>query len=204
MTLARLIILFFLFSNSIFAQSDHIQYSIEYCLSRTANTDNIGGNFEPALGTSILARVGLGRKQNLKYTIGLGYLESHIIFRDITGMQSYRDEERYYYIKHFIIPAGIKFILGSFYIHPEIGGSYNYSIKSKSYLVDSEMNRLDGIYSEYKSSNPFEINFTSLLTLGYEFKIGSIVMISGVSGYLALNPDFLNTYGIGLLIGLRI
>ena len=204
MILSRLTILIILFSNSIYAQSDGVHYTLDFCLSRNANADNVAGSFEPAWGKSIFARAELGKKKNLKYTVGLGYLQSHILHRDYTGMEGFKDVEAHYYINSFVIPAGIKFDVGSFYIHPEIGGSYNYSIHVKSYLVDSEMNRLEGIYSESHYSNTFEVGLTGLLTIGYEFKIGTIMMLAGVNGYLAYNPDFEHTYGIGLLVGVKI
>jgi len=202
--LARLTILVFLFSNSIYAQSNRVHYTLDYSLSRSAEAETDYDSFEPSLGHSIFARAELGKKQHVKYTVGLGYLQSNIIFRDYSFMVNYKDEERHYFTNYFVIPAGIKFAFGSFYIHPEIGGSYNFSIHTKSYLTDPEMNRLDGIYSESHLPRSFKINFTSLLTLGYEFKIGSITMLSGINGYLALNPRFINTYGIGLLVGVKI
>ncbi len=204
MTFFRILIALFIFTHFAHGQIDSARYSLTYALSRTAVTNNAGGGFEGALASSIFAHYEMATKKKWRPTLGVGYQQSHVIFRDYSGMQAYKDEERHYYLNYLDLLTGIKFSFGSVYVHPEIGVSYNPTIRTKSYLVDPDMDRVNGIYYNDKISKPFDPYLASAMAVGYEFKASSFALLVALRGYLAFNPGFFNTYGIGLMVGLKI
>jgi hypothetical protein len=201
---ARFTLLFLLSSIFLYSQSDRIQYSIEYSLSQTTNIDNVGGKFEPELASALFARVELARKKSSRFTAGVGFLQTRILDRDYSGNQPFKDEERHYQFDYLLVPVGIKFNFGPFYIHPEIGAGYNYQFKIKTYHVDSEMNVINGPFIKDKTPEKFEIRFSTLMSLGYEINVGTVAILTGVKGYIFFEPDFITTYGIGLMMGVKI
>jgi hypothetical protein len=117
---------------------------------------------------------------------------------------TYEKIEQHINVDFVAIPAGIKFKFGSFYIHPEIAATYNYRLTINSYLLDSEMNPLDEPYDQYKSDRAFEVLFASLMSMGYEVNVGSLTFLTGLKGYFAFNNNYVNTFGAGLMVGLKI
>ncbi len=204
MLILRIIIAFLFATHSIGAQSDRSKFSLTYSLSRSSKTNLAGGNLDAGLSSSIFSHYEFGERKSRKYSIGLGWLESHFIYRDHSGMQAHRDVEHHYLIKFIVIPAGIKFFIGSFYLHPEVGASHNYGLVIKSHLVDTEMNITNKNHSEYRYSRRFELLLFNAFTVGYEIKTPSFILLTAVKSYVAFNPSSLNTYGVGLMAGLKI
>ena len=198
------IVLLFLFETNVFAQEGHPRYSILYSLSQSNMTNSYGGKFTPGLSSSIMAKMEFGKKTNLKYSIGFGYLQPHTVFKDYTGVHNYLDEERHYRLDYLVLPVGINIKLGSFYIHPEFAPSYNFNISTKSFIVDAEMERTGEVYRDEKESRSFDVDYAAFLALGYEYKIGNIHFLSAIKGFLALNSHFIDTYGVGLEVGIKI
>ena len=200
---ANFILPFLLITFSLYSQSDRTRWSIEYSLNQTANIDNVGGNFEPELASSLFGRAELPRKKSSRFTVGVGILQTRVIYRDYSGNQPFKDEERHYQFDYLLIPVGIKFNFGKFYVHPEIGAGYNYQFKIKTYHVDSEINVVDGPFIEDMTPEKFEIRFSTLMSMGYEIKVGTITVLTGVKGFIFFEPDFITTYGIGLMVGVK-
>jgi len=197
-------VLLFLFATTLIAQEGRPRYSILYSLNQSNNTNSQNGDFTPGIGHSILAKMEFGKKANLKYSIGFGYLQAQTVFKDYTGLHPYLDEERHYRLDYLVLPIGINFKLGSFYIHPEIAPSYNFNESIKSFFLDSEMERTGEIYRDYRNSRSFDVDFASFLALGYEYQIGNIHALTAIKGFLAFNSHFLHTYGVGIEVGIKI
>lgn len=195
---------FLLLICTVFGQRDPTRYTIDYSLNQSNRFDNEGHYFEAALSHNVFIKTELASARSSRFTLGMGFLRSHIIGRDYSGQNGYKDQEIHSYIDYLVFPGGIKFSFGSLYIHPEIAATYNYSLTFNSFLVDENMNRIDGSENHYSSQRYFEVLFASLMTIGYEIKIGSISVLTGTKGYLAFNNNYVNTFGIGLMVGLKI
>ena len=85
-----------------------------------------------------------------------------------------------------------------------MAANFNFRNTIKSYFLDSEMKPLDEPYA-YDARHPtIEVQFASLMSIGYEFKVGSLSLLTGVKGYFAFNDNFVNTFGAGLMVGLKL
>ena len=195
------IILLFV-STSLGAQRSH-HYSIDYSLGLSST--NIGPQtFKDAIASSVFAKIEFPTTKSLRYTIGAGYHQSQFIFYDHTGNQPFRDEERHYYIKSLVIPAGAKFYFRSFSIHPEVGAAFNFNILYKSYIIDADGMRVDRLNPVTLIKDQFDINFSGWLALGYEFNLSELIVLTGVRTYYIFVPGFLDTFGMELLVGFKI
>ena len=197
-------ILFLLITGYLCGQGDRTRYTLDYSLSRTDAAGNGPAQyFDPGLAHNIFIKTELSTKRTSRFTIGAGFLQSKIIsnyFDHNTGEYF----EYHHSISYIVIPAGIKSTFGSFYIHPEIAAAYNYSILTNSYLLDSEMNRPKEPFDSNNSHRSFEVQFASLMNIGFEIKTRSMTVLTGAKGYFAYNNNYVNTFGIGLMVGLKI
>ena len=200
----HLTLLFLFVSCTLYSQADRTRYTLAYSLHLSdVAGEGSKGYFDPGLGQSVFATAELSTKRSSRFTIGAGFLQSRMKHSD------------YHYITHdtieqhmtnefFVIPLGVKFNFGSFYIHPEVGANFNYRNSIKSHFLDSEMNPFDKPYDDYVWSPPIGVHFASLMSIGYEIKVGKMTFMTGVKGYFAFNNYYVNTFGAGLMIGLKL
>jgi len=198
---AKLTFLFLLIGLNIFGQADHTRYTIEYSLHYSGALEL--KTIESSLAHSVFAKVELASKRTWRISFGIAFIQPRIILRDHSGQQPYRDHEFHYQYNYLVIPAGIKFNLGSFYLHPEIGNIFYQTLLIKTYVVDEEMNKINGPSKDHYSTGQFEFKLATLMTIGYEVKVGSVNLLTGIKGYFAF-PGSINTYGIGLVLGVKI
>ena len=203
MKVFKIIVLLFLLYSNFYAQENHPRYSILYALHQSNNTNSQSGKFTPGLCSSIFAKMEFGKKPNLKYSVGFGYLQSHTVFKDYTGLAPYLDEERHYHLDYLTLPIGVNIKVGDFYIHPEIGFTYNFGLSIKSYIIDADMERTGEVYRDEELSVYYKKSFANFLALGYAINIGKIQLLTALKGFIAFNPRFINTYGVGLETGFR-
>ncbi len=191
-------------TSTLFSQADRTRYTLAYSLHLSdAAGSGPGRYFDPALAQSVFVTAELSTKRSSRFTIGAGFLQSRMKHSDLHH-NTYENIEQHINVDFVSIPAGIKFRFGSFYIHPELAVTYNYRLTINSYFLDSEMNPLHESYDQFKSDRSFEVLFASLMSLGHEIKVGTITVMTGVKGYFAFNNNYVNTFGVGLMAGVKI
>lgn len=200
----HLTLLFLFVACILFAQTERTRYTLAYSLHLSdAAGSGPGSYFDPALAQSVFVIAELSSKRSSRFTIGAGFLQSRLHHSD-RHYPTYENIEQHININYVAIPAGIKFRYGSFYVHPEVAANFNYRNTTKFYFLDSEMNPLDEPYDQYTRNPPIEVHFASLMSMGYEIKAGSITFLTGVKGYFAFTNSYVNTFGAGLMVGIKI
>lgn len=199
-------LLFLFVACCVFGQGDRTRYTIDYSMHLSdAAAHGPREYFESGLAHNAFIKVELASRRTSRFTIGAGFLQSKLISNYFDPHPSPAEYiESHHYIDFLVIPVGIKCTFGSFYLHPEIAASYNYRTLTNSYLLDSEMNRPNEPFDIDLNQSPFEVLFASLMTIGFEIKAGSISVLTGAKGYFAFSDYFVNTFGVGLMVGLKI
>ncbi len=109
----------------------------------------------------------------------------------------------------FAFGASIK--VQGFYLNPELGVGYN--ISNKMMTITQYSN--GKVEKKYRDEDLFSgefnsISFPFLLSLGYEFQIGKVGLLSGLKGYYGMNkivddsPRKGHYYGFGLFLGIKL
>ncbi len=199
-------LLFLFFACYVFGQTDHTRYTIDFSVHLSdAAVHGPREYFDSGLAHNAFIKVELTSKRSSRFTIGAGFLQSKLISNYFDPHPSPGEYiESHHYIDFLVIPIGIKCTFGSFFLHPEIAASYNYRTITNLYLLDSEMNRPNEPFDIDLNQIPFEVLFASLMTIGFEIKVGSIYVLTGARGYFALNGGNGDTFGVGLMVGLKI
>ena len=199
-------LLFLFVACCVFGQGDRTRYTIDYSMHLSdAAAHGPREYFESGLAFNAFITVELASRRTSRFTIGAGFLQSKLISNYFDPHPSPAEYiESHHYIDFLVIPVGIKCTFGSFFLHPEIAATYNYRTLTNSYLLDSEMNRPNEPFDIDLNQIPFEVLFASLMTIGFEIKVGSMSVLTGARGYFTLNGGDGDTFGVGLMVGLKI
>lgn len=196
--------LFFFVANGLFGQTDRTRYSLQYSLNRADATGyGPAQYFDPGVSHNIFMIAELASRRTSRFTIGAGFLHTKLIssYMDYSTNETTEEHSNNHY---WVIPGGVKFSFGSFFIHPEIAATYNYCCVTNLYAVDVDMNIADEPYEIRKRQASLEILFASFMTIGYEIKLGSSKILTGLKGYYTPSNLYVNTFGIGVMVGVKI
>lgn len=112
---------------------------------------------------------------------------------------------------HYVVmPVGFKYYIGSFFINPEIGLAYNLNntTQQTTFLTNGTVHQ-QRFNDEFNNRTNNNFTFPLFLTMGNEFKLGSLSLMVGVKGYYSLNKisdaglRSNRYYGFGLVTGLK-
>lgn len=213
-----LMVLFLWISIKVFGQKQKLSMWISY----TPNLSNI--TTQAAFGKpklSHIGAIGLAYKINkhISPTLGIGWMNTgqrreSIVMRPLGDTQiTARDHYQY-----LIVPIGVKFHLGTFFIQSEIGFAYYFSNKIKVTSIDENGIKTKETKSVIIQGDTAFNQWTipAFLTIGKTFSLKQLKVETGLKGYYGLDPILVNTtansvkskylryVGLGLFFGIRI
>ena len=197
---------------SVSAQTKGIKFGVEYSPNLTNVIPDIPHTIPGfRLAHNAFFKTEFKISHNISLTTGLGYLNARSFdrimlgsFMDISVIESVRTHH------YVVLPIGLKYNIGSFFIYPEIGLAYNLNntTQQTTFLTNGTLHqqRFD---DEFNNRDNNDFTFPLFLTIGNEFKIGSYSLLVGLKGYYSLNKvanEGLRAnryYGFGLVTGLK-
>jgi hypothetical protein len=148
---------------------------------------------------------------NLTITSGLGYLNTgERELGNLTGTEELKAVRIVHHHNYIAIPVGIKYFAGKYFIQPEIAAAININNRRKIVIVENDgdrrVERMDEVYYTGKINS---LSVPVFLTLGKEFHMNKMRVMTGIKGYYSLNevisgaPRNGHYYGFGLVLGIR-
>lgn len=148
--------------------------------------------------------------KNMDITLGAGYLVTKEMDKLPFGLLPDTDlTEIYSTHEYFVIPAGIKYHFGSFYIHPELGLAFQerHLIENISYTINQNSTQISGTIFESQLTTYNRITIPVFLTIGNEIDLGKIKLLLGIKSYYSMNSIYTvplrpsRYYGFGVMAG---
>jgi hypothetical protein len=204
-------------STALFGQSGRFNFSAEY----SPNFSNVTGpvyiytgyfkNQGFRLAHNAFLKSGFRLNKNLDITAGLGYLNAREY--DLLLLDGQLDIENIESVRthHYLsVPVGLRYRIGSFYVHPEMGIAINFdnTTQQTSYLTNGisvRQRHQDDFNNRYNNKITLPVYFT----VGHEFDLGYCSMLLGLKGYYSLNKiadiglQARHYYGVGIVTGLK-
>jgi hypothetical protein len=205
-----LIVLFISFNHNLCAQENAFILSLDYSLNFSAITDEIVSE-DAKLSHNAFAKIEYSLSENLSLVSGLGFLNTGTVIESnlggTLGIEKFTIVSNYNYI---IIPIGIKYYFGKFFLAPEIGFG----------ILVHEMEKLTREYSdgsketekrkgEFYSGEINQFSIPLILSIGRNFNIKNFDFYLGFKGFYSLTEVVKNVprnnhyFGLGLLIGAK-
>ena len=172
-------------------------------------------SFEPQtgfqLGHSGFFKADFAIAKNLELTGGLGYLNAR---NTITShVFQFGEGGSHLLLTHhyLMIPLGLKYSIGSFFIQPEIGFGYNIGNTTIQRSIGVGGNNKVKWNDPFNNDDNYKFTSTLFLTIGQEVQIGKTTVLYGIKGHRSLRPIAPeNTYpngvwyfGLSLMTGVR-
>lgn len=147
-------------------------------------------------------------------TMGVGFYNTGemIISDDLRTTTPEIDEIKYIANYNYVLlTAGIKQVLGKYYVLPELGVGLNLSNRTKQITKYA-----DGrVVKENRESEIFGREFSNVVFplfvgIGREFKLGNLDFSTGIKGYYNINSTVASSsranhhYGLGILLSWKI
>lgn len=214
-----LILLFTCFTLSLAAQDRKFNVGLDMSLSLSATTRKFGNaaDYGMRFSQNLFVKSGYYVTRNMEVTAGFGLLTT----RQFEAIEFIPDIDRIeldHSHRYLVIPFGIKYHFGSFYVHPEIGIGADAGHPTRQYTFTTTMgptfNLNSVIVQQFNASDHFfgyrDYSLPLFLTLGSEFDLGVVSMILGVKGYYSLStlkesqfgpPE--HYYGVGVVTGVK-
>lgn len=197
---------------SLSGQEKKFTFGFEYSPSFSNVTTThpvLDGGFR--IGHNIFLKGSLKVRKDLEVTMGVGFLNTRE--NDENNLEGWMNIERIHSRRHhnyLVVPAGLRYHIGSFYINPEIGIGYNVGRP-----VQQTFFFTDGSVASENPGGPSEaISYKKLsaplfLSFGNEFDLNGLKIMIGAKAYYSLTglqrfhfiPN--NYYGFGLVTGVR-
>jgi len=178
------------FSTQVYSQPDKLTYSFDYTPTNSKITYGLmEQDFKFSHQFFIKAGYGFSRKTNL--TVGLGYMNvNEMRTINLDGQLDIEYIESFIHRNYIIAPVGVKYSMGSFFIHPEIGFGINVynvgpPVKQISYLSNGEV--VVQRYNDNFSNREYNrFTFPAYLTIGKEINLKKTTLLLGLKGYYSL------------------
>lgn len=212
-----LFLLFLLFSNSLFSQERWASYLIEYSPNFSKmDVEFDEGNTSGKFSHNFFIKADIPLSERFSIVPGVGFLNTGYIYsRDADTLLNYPGSidivstKRITNSNFFAVSLGTRILIKRLFISPEIGlafysGGLTKTIITKENGERAESKRRDsgiGLFNLRNIILPLSLSF------GYEFKLFNSIGLIGFKGFYAPLTSALfqnaNTFGFGLLLGLR-
>lgn len=197
-----------------FAQDKKFSVGLEYSPNITDVTNEFfyndaGSSFY--LGHNAFIKGDYRLNKHFSLTLGIGYLNTKQggnLF--LNGQQDISLIQKRLSHDYLVIPVGIKYKLGPFFIHPEIGLAWKLGtfVRQTSFLTDGSI--IEQTYKEVYTTDPYsKITTPMFLTIGTEMDFKGFSLLLGVKGYHSMsdisNLGFFPShyYGAGMVAGIK-
>ena len=197
--------------HTVTAQINKFTVGLEYSLSFSNVTSPFTFSEERFMVShNAFIKSGYVLKTNLQLTFGGGFLNTRQ-FRssELVGPQDVKKIESYRNHNYFVVPVGLQYNFGSFYINPEVGIGIDmgHPVKQVTYFNDGSIIELHGRIIFFQNN---EITFPVFLNFGNEFDLGNWKILLGAKAYYSLSkistgpmslPE--HYYGFGIVTGVK-
>jgi len=163
------------------------------------------------LGRNAFLKGGYRVTNNLKLTLGLGFMNIQAMEYVFLGSDDIDFTQTLLSHQYVTIPAGFEYHFGSFYLNPEIGIAIG-----QSHLVNQSIYFIQDNFAQISSAGGSSPDFVYnkitvpiFLNFGTEFDVRPVKIIFGIKAYYSLNKisDILtfsrNYYGVGVMTGVK-
>jgi hypothetical protein len=208
------VLTFFFYSIRLFSQLDKFDIGIEYSLgfSKVADGFNSFSNTGFHGAGNVFFKFDYPLSNKLDLTIGAGYLVTKEHQRLLFNFDPDDDfDERLLSHHYFVIPIGIKYRIGTFFINPEIGLALQDKHLGELSTFEFGPNSISSTRSSFQDPNSLyhPITIPAFLSFGNEFDFGMVKVLFGIKSYFSLTSksDVFertgNYYGIGVMTGVK-
>lgn len=200
----------FFFALKLNGQERKLSIGVEYS-PNISSIENATPENESKISYQSILRFEFTLKKNLLLTTGVGYLNTGDKKETQVDGQFDIDKIAFNFNYNYIVmPIGLKYYRGSFFLQPELGIAYNLSNerRNKVTFVNGDIQSFkEDINDEVFS----KITIPSSLIIGYEYALGSIKLLLGIKGYYSLTKlikermlfETKNYYGFGIMTGIK-
>jgi len=165
------------------------------------------------IGRNAFLRGGCRIRKNMDLTLGLGYLvarEHELSFfgipnADVDFTEFFRSHQ------YIVIPAGMQYHFGSFYLNPEFGIAFSteHLVSQFDYMLRDNGLSISGTEGQSPDFLYRKVSLPIFLNFGSEIDVKSVKIVIGVKGYYSLNTlsEFFfpsdHYYGVGIVTGVK-
>ncbi len=162
-------------------------------------------------GRNAFLKGGYNATSNLEITLGLGYMNINAVEYAFFASDEIDFTQTLISHRYIVVPAGLKYHFGSFYVNPEIGVAFSndHLVSQSVFLINNHSSQVSGFGSESIDFGYNKITVPLFLNLGTEFDVKPVKILFGIKAYYSLNKmsDILtfsrNYYGVGLMTGVK-
>jgi hypothetical protein len=164
-------------------------FGIEYFPSVTNVTHEVGNPYSTGLWpvSNYFLRAGYSLSPKFELTSGLGLLTAREFnYFDANGQLDIETIKSHRFQKYLVVPIGIKYQFGSFFINPDIGIGWNVSNQVKNEFVYTDGRVVSNKYED-KYSRIDKMTYPVSFGFGNSIQLKSCFVTMGVRGYYNLN-----------------
>jgi len=169
-------------------------------------TGEVGGL---RFSNNIFLKGGYQLLPKLYATAGIGILETReLITVELSNYMEIAKAEADFFHYYIVVPVGITYHLGSFYINPEVGIGWNIDNRVEIQVYNTDGSQREDSDRRNRNGNT-NTTFPVLLSIGHEIKIDKVSILLGIKGYYSIKPQGENFYekwhyyGFGFVTGVR-